>query len=97
MRTLFDDPPSVSTSPTSVAAAESVKPDAGRLRGLVLGAIRKAGVAGLTCDECEVQLDMRHQTCSARFRELAKAGVIVDSGRKRETRSGRKAVVWCVV
>ncbi len=37
---------------------------------------------------------MRHQTASARIRELAIAGRIVDSNIKRRTRSKRKAIVW---
>lgn len=52
---------------------------------------------GSTCDELEVALLMSHQTTSARVRDLAKAGKIVDSGRRRLTRTGRKAIVWAVV
>jgi hypothetical protein len=93
---LFDDPPAQRHSPTSVAAAESIKPDANRLRMVVLSAIRDAP-DGLTCDECEVLTGLRHQTCSARFRELALGGRIVDTGQTRKTRSGRAAAVWQVV
>lgn len=37
---------------------------------------------------------MRHQTASARIRELVQKGRVVDSTRRRPTRSGRLAIVW---
>ena len=49
---------------------------------------------GLTCDQVEELTNMRHQTASARIRELFVMGKIVDSGERRVTRSGRNAVVW---
>jgi Fic family protein len=48
---------------------------------------------GLTCDEVEVLTGLKHQTASARIRELALLGVIQENG-KRPTRSGRNAVIW---
>lgn len=82
---------------TSIAAAESMKPHVGSMRERVMERVRRAGVSGLTCDEAEVSLGLSHQTCSARFRELSKAGVVKDSGTRRPTRSGRKAVVYLSV
>ena len=79
-------------TPTSKAAADSVADVAGSLRGVVLEAVRRAP-QGLTCDEAEVALSMRHQTCSARFRELVQAGLIRQTG-TRATRSGRQAAVY---
>ena len=81
-------------SDTSQEAAESIAKDTNRLRALVLEEIRDAG--GLTCDEIEARLEMRHQTCSARVHELMAAGRIRDSGMRRKTRSGRNAVVWVI-
>lgn len=72
-------------------AQESI--DGPTLRGLVYLAIRKAP-DGLTCDEVEILLGLRHQTASARVHELMRCGSIVEQGRKRRTRSGRNAVVW---
>jgi hypothetical protein len=89
--------PFVFGSATSKAAAESIEKDTNRLRKLVFEEIRDAGSCGLTCDEVEARLDLRHQTASARVRELALAGQIIDSELKRKTRSGRAAVVWVVV
>lgn len=37
---------------------------------------------------------MRHQTASARVRELVLAGLIEDTGKRRKTRSGRGARVY---
>jgi len=87
-------PPHARGSDTSKAAADSVEAETPRLRGMVLDVILRARSTGLTCDEAEVILGMRHQTISARFRELAKIGSIQDSGRRRPTRSGRRATVW---
>ena len=49
---------------------------------------------GATCDEAEAALGWRHQTVSARFRELELKGLIVKTQRKRATRSGRAARVY---
>lgn len=88
--------PFVSSSDTSWAAAQSIAPVASNLRAQALAAI-KDSKDGLTCDEVEALLGMRHQTASARLRELAKAEAIIDVGRRRQTRSGRQAVVWTAV
>lgn len=90
------DPPHVVGSDTSKAAAESVAAHAPILREQVLAQIAKRGAVGATCDEIEVSLNGRHQTISARVRELAKDGLIVDSGKRRPTRSGRTASVYVV-
>lgn len=68
---------------------------AGRLRRRVLWYV--AGrLEGATCDEAEAALDLRHQTCSALIRELVLLDCLVDSRVRRRTRSGRRAVVWCL-
>lgn len=85
--------PYVRTSDTSRAAAESMAPHVETLRQLVFETIRKSGERGMTCDEVESALDLSHQTCSPRVKELADASRIVASG-KRPTRSGRSANVW---
>jgi hypothetical protein len=91
---MFDiDPPYVAWQETSKDAAESVKPYAVSMRTSVFGIIQ-ASVYGCTCDEVEKRLRAKHQTISARIRELARMRFIVDSGFRRKTRSGRDAVVW---
>lgn len=92
-RAASEAPPFVRDSETSRDAAESMTDHVGGLRKQILDVI-KASPTGLTCDECEALLGMRHQTASARVRELRGLELIVDSGEKRKTRSGRNAVVW---
>lgn len=65
-----------------------------RLQGDVMDAVRRAGKRGRTCDELEVELNLRHQTCSPRVYELSRRGLLVDSGEKRLTRGRRLAIVW---
>ncbi len=78
---------------TSIAADESVSR---LLKGLRLEVWRwfQTKPDGATCDAAEQALDLKHQTCSARVRELAKAGWLVDTGRRAPTSSGRPARVY---
>lgn len=80
---------------TSLAAHESIQDSAGVIRDRIEVRIGRTK-EGLTCDEVEVQLDLRHQTASARIRELRSEGRIYDTGERRPTRSGRPAIVWKV-
>lgn len=75
---------------TSLQAYREIEPSLGRLERTVFTAIG----SGRTCDELEEITGLPHQTVSARLRGLAKREVIADSGDRRPTRSGRKAVVW---
>ena len=100
---LFDEqpyggvPPHERHSDTSIAAALSVLETAPTKRARVYRAIRVAGDAGATDDELEGVTGWRHQTVSARRRELVLLRAVEDSGRRRLTTSGRKAVVWVAV
>ena len=94
MNTLFDDPPAQHHSETSVAAAEQIKPKAETLRARVLYYLRCCGERGATDEEIQLALGMGGSTQRPRRTELQSAGLIVDSGRKRETVSKRAAVVW---
>lgn len=87
-------PPHEASSETSREAAESVAEISGAQRQAVADLIVQSP---RTDDEIEVLTGYRHQSCSARRRELVLAGVIEDSGEKRLTRSGRKATVWRLV
>jgi hypothetical protein len=86
-------PPHVNTD-TSIAAANAIAEDAGTIRAKVLICIQRAGARGRTDDEIEVALRMRHQTVSARRRELFLMGSIHETELRRATRSGRNAIVW---
>ncbi len=81
-------------TPTSDLAAESMRPTVQSIRAEVLDTIHQGKSWGQTCDEIETMIDLPHQTVSARIWELRKAGLVVDSGRRRTTRSGRGAIVW---
>jgi hypothetical protein len=96
---LFAEPqptaPFVPFSDTSREAARRIEPVTGTLRLLVFRSILDSP-HGRTDDEIEVLLDMRHQTASARRRELVQQGKVKDSGLTRKTRSGTPATVWVV-
>jgi len=94
MRTLFDDPPAQQHSETSVAAAEAIAPVAATLRRMVYDAIAAAGVVGLTDEEMLAAVGLPPSSGRPRRIELVRAGLVVDSGKTRRTRSGRSAVVW---
>ena len=80
-------------SPTSKKAAESISGKAAAsMRTEILSFISSSG--GATDDEVESALSMRHQTASARRRELVLLGLVKDSRKRRPTRSGRNATVW---
>jgi hypothetical protein len=81
-------------SSTSRAAAESLGDSAlTHLRLLVYGFVRDRA-QGATCDEAEAALGLRHQTASARLRELFLAGWVFTTGETRLTRARRQARVY---
>jgi len=49
---------------------------------------------GATCDEIEVALNMKHQTASCFISNLKDDELLYDTGDRRMTRYGRKAIVW---
>ena len=87
-------PPHVKGSDTSREAAESMALDAKHLRAVVYRHILGSGSVGMTCDRVEEIMDGRHQTISARIRELVNEGRIVDTGKRKPTRSGRQARIY---
>jgi len=97
---LFDDepefPPAQQHSPTSREAAGRIAPVTGELRRRVYDFIRERGQEGATDEEMQVALDMGPSTQRPRRVELVRGGFVIDSGRTRLTKSGRKAVVWIV-
>jgi len=85
------DVPFVRGSDTSEAAAIRLDPES--LEAAVFAAIARSS-NGCTDDEIEVMLQLSHQTTSARRRTLVLKHRVRDSGLRRQTRSGRQAVVW---
>lgn len=92
--------PFVRDSETSKEAATSIQKELGAMCRQVRSAVADA-TNGLTCSEIEELLDMKHQTASARLRDLQKAGFIEwkinpETGKHytRKTSSGRNGKVY---
>ncbi len=81
-------------SSTSRAAAVAIKESAETLRAKVLEYLQMMGESGSTDEQAQEDLNMPGSTQRPRRVELVKAGLVIDSGRERKTRSGRLAVVW---
>lgn len=81
-------------SDTSKAAAESMEEVAPAILTQVLLFIKRSGKHGANYDEIVVALNRDKPTISARCNELKRLGKIVDSGKRRMTRSGRPAAVY---
>lgn len=79
---------------TSEVAARRIAGAAGPLRQRIHAAIVEAGTHGLTDNEGESLLSIKPQTWTPRRGELVKLGLVVDSGERRPTSSGRPAAVW---
>lgn len=86
--------PYIKGSATSEAAAKSMEQSLSTLQKKLLVLVTESGKRGMTCDELEHRTNIRHQTLSARVRELYLRGRIYRTKRTRTTRSGRQAVVY---
>lgn len=80
----------------SIAAKELSRHRAGVDRMRILALARSRGARGITCDEAEQVLGLPHQTCSARFSELKRDGMLVPTELTRETRRRSPARVMIV-
>ena len=85
-----------SDSQTSLEAARSIEPHIARLERQVMTALAEAGEAGLCDHELEKVTGLQHTTASARRRELVLKGLVVETGERRTTPSGRSAKAWRV-
>ena len=87
---------------TSLEAFESVYPGIMHLSAKILWLTKASEDRGRTCDELEVITDGLHQSVSARIRYLVKKEWLEgkkdpsekDGLEKRNTRTGRRAIVW---
>lgn len=92
--------PFVKGSDTSTAAADSMVDHSANIELRILSFfMHEAGHQGATDDEIEQHLGLKHQTVSARRRQLEQRGMVVkmyNHGQriKRPTRSGRQAGVY---
>jgi len=78
---------------TEAEAAESIRSVSGQLRLRALALLR-AAVDGLTDDEGGELMGGDRLTFGRRRHELVQAGRAYDSGQRRRTPTGRKAIVW---
>jgi hypothetical protein len=92
-------PPAHRNAPpgTSEVAAARIMPVAGTMRRRVYEAIIARGEDGLADFEGEARTGIRSQTYTPRRGELARLGLIANSGRKRPTPSNRPAAVWVAI
>lgn len=89
--------PAVGGSETSLEAAASwMVEDTNALRARVYAALLARGAFGATDEELQIALGMNPSTERPRRIELVERGRVRDSGARRLTRSGRRAVVWIV-
>ena len=95
--TLFDPPVRHDHPPTSHQAAERIAPKAGTLRAKVYEKLKQWKAHGLTDENMQLFLNMNPSTQRPRRIELVTQGLVKNSGRVRQTRSGRNAIVWVVV
>jgi hypothetical protein len=89
-------PPARRNAPkgTSDKAAERIAGNAWIPRDRILAFIAEQVAHGATDDEGETALGIKPQTYTPRRGELVGLGLVVDSGRRRPTSSGRPAAVW---
>lgn len=91
---LFPTAPYVPWSDTSKQAAASIEPHLARLERIVFEVVARAGAVGLTAQEIEETHGIPGNTVRPRLVALCRKGMVRDSGERRNTRSGRRAVVW---
>ena len=80
-------------SGTSKIAARRIMPRTGTQRARVLDLLSRHP-QGLTDEQMQDALGMNPSTQRPRRVELVEQGWVEDSGERRRTRSGHKAVVW---
>lgn len=80
-------------NPESVEANVKIHKSKEAIREKILQYIRAMGMDGATCEQIEIALDISHQTASARCAELKNLKLVIDSGSRRETRTGTKAAI----
>lgn len=91
------EPPAHRNAPpgTSSVAAKRIRGHAHTQRAAVMDFIVRAGAVGATGAEIEAALPtLNPHSVSPRVGELRALGLVVDSGERRCTPSGRPAAVW---
>lgn len=89
-----DRPGYVRDSDTSKGAADSLSDEILSKQKTEILAFIGAFANGRTCDHVEEALGLRHQTASARIRELVLADKLYDTEKRALNRSGRPARLY---
>ena len=79
---------------TSIAAADGVAPNLGRLQRAVHQIIITAGLYGATTNEIAAALQIDRGSVQPRTSELKARGLIIDSHMRRLNANGKRAIVW---
>lgn len=82
---------------TSIEAAKKIAPLTGTIKNRLAEAYRLAGERGAINDEAAAVIDLEYWKARPRTTELKNAGVIKDSGRRRDSQSGVSSIVWVFV
>ncbi|MFW6124619.1 MAG: hypothetical protein ACOC46_00615 [Pirellulales bacterium] len=83
-------------SETSKAAADALGEQAGTLCAAVFSYLVGRGERGATDSEIQSGLAIDGNSERPRRRALQNRGLIIDSGQRRKTPSGREATVWII-
>jgi hypothetical protein len=89
----YPDRPGYKACDTSRLAADGVAPQARTLKARVYEEIKKRPS---TPEQVANRLGEPLMNCRPRFSELARQGLIIDSGARGTAMGGRKAIVWAV-
>src|SRR4051812_35023381 len=86
--------PSTGAIDTREAAHASIIPAKRKIYAEILRFATEQRVRGLIADELAAAWECSHNHVAPRIRELADSGELIDSGRRRPTRTGRSARVF---
>lgn len=89
----YPNEPGHQATDTSRQAAEDIRPKAATLRKQVLEMIRES-VFGRSADSISRELGITILSIRPRCSELNAKGLIVDSGRRDLTESGKASIIW---
>ena len=90
----YPDSPGHRGVETSIAAANDIAPNLGRLQQLTLATVSEAAWHGCTAKELADRTGLPREAVQPRTSELRRMGKIVDSGRRRHNPNGKSAIVW---
>ena len=96
-RSLFDDITrnNHKGDENSEIANESIRKSKAVIQDKIINCILSCGQEGSTSQEAQIALGLTHESCSSRFSELHKEGVLKRIG-KRPTKSGNPAWVHVI-